>query len=304
MTLVELKDFINNKIVPTSFMIFIDKDNKFLTRQYVEALGKLTTGGINRIQSIYEPLHSSLSLLTNTEDTINLLVTDKFEERAENYFQFENTIVICEEVDKSLLTLVEDFIITMPKFETWQLCDYVKTFCPVLEDTEIEQFVLATNSNIERITNEITKVSIFPKEEQKEILASILFDPQTDLYNVDLFKIVNAITDGDLPVLFDFLRHKNYEALEPVMIANRVLSSLKNILIVTQNLSLSAEECGVSVAQYNTLKRKYKSLNIDTVRHKIKFLNQFDIDLKTSKLDMSKQDMLNYLITHLAYRIN
>ena len=49
MTLVELKDFINNKIVPTSFMIFIDKDNKFLARQYAEALGKLTTGGINRI---------------------------------------------------------------------------------------------------------------------------------------------------------------------------------------------------------------------------------------------------------------
>ncbi len=303
MTLVELKEFINIKKVPSTFMIFVDKDNKFLARQYSEALGKLTSGGLQKITSIYEPLHSSLSILATPEDKINLLITETFDERAENYYQFENTIVICEQVDKSITNLVEEFIIKMPKFETWQICDYAKTVCPVLEDSDIEWLVKVTNNNIERVINELDKIKLFPKEEQKQILNEIRFDPQTDLYSVDLFTIVNALTEGNLPVLFEFLKHKNCEELEPVVLANRVLSSLKNILIVTQNPTFTAEDCGVSAAQFRTLKYKYKSLNVDTIRYKIKFLAEFDLALKTSKLELSKQDMLNYLINNLAYSI-
>jgi hypothetical protein len=303
MTLVELKDFIINKRVPTTFMIFLAKDNRFLAKQYSEALGKLTTEGIQKISSIYEPLQSSLSLLTTSENKINLLSTETFDEIAENYEQFENTIVICDQIDKSILNLVEPYVIKMPKFEDWQLFDYVKTNCPTLDDSEVEWLIKATKSDINRITNELAKINLFSAEEQKQLLNEIRFDPQTDLYSFDLFTIVNAITEGDLPTLFEFLKHKNYDELEPVVLANRVLSSLKNILIVTQNPTLTAEECGVSAAQFRKLKYKYRSINVESIKYKIKFLTQFDLALKTSKLELSKQDMLNYLINNLAYSI-
>ena len=303
MTLVELKDFIMNKRVPTTFMIFLAKDNRFLAKQYSEALGKLTTDGIQKISSIYEPLQSSLSLLTTSENKINLLSTETFDEIAENYEQFENTIVICDQIDKSILNLVESYVIKMPKFEDWQLFDYVKTNCPTLDDSEVEWLIKATKSDINRITNELAKINLFSAEEQKQLLNEIRFDPQTDLYSFDLFTIVNSITEGDLPILFEFLKHKNYEELEPVVLANRVLSSLKNILIVTQNPTLTAEECGVSAAQFRKLKYKYRSINVEAIKYKIKFLTQFDLALKTSKLELSKQDMLNYLINNLAYSI-
>lgn len=303
MTIMDLKNFINNSIVPSDFMIFVSSDNSFLATQYLKALGKLTSGGLNKITSIYEPQQSSLALLTTAPDTLNVLKVETFDERAEDYSQFENTIVICEQLDKSIAKSVDKYVIKFPKLEEWQIFDYAKTICPSLDDEDILWLVNTTNNNIDRVLNELSKVALFNKTEQKAIFSAIRFDPQTDLYTTDLFTVVNALVEGDMPILFDLLRHNGYEDLEPVMLANRTLTSLKNILIISQNPSLTAEDCGVSAGQFNFIKRKYRSLNIPAIKHKIKFLTNFDLDLKTSKLDMTKRDMLNYLISHLTFKI-
>lgn len=303
MTLMDLKNFINSNILPSDFMIFINKDNKFLAEQYTEAIGKLANGGLNKISSIYEPQQSSLALLTNTDGVVNILKVETFDERAEDYNQFENTIVICEQIDKSIAKNVDNYVIKFPKLEEWQIFDYTKTLCPVLEDNDILWLIKAANNDISRVLNELAKITLFEKSEQKAIFSAIRFDPQTDLYTTDLFTIVNALVEGDRQVLYNFLCHANYNELEPVMLANRALMSLKNILFVSQGSTLTAEECGMSVKQYEFLKRKYTNLNIDAIKYKIKFLTTFDLDLKTSKLDISKRDMLNYLISHLTFKI-
>ena len=303
MTLIELKNSITSGIVPSEFLILVNKDNKFLAKQYVEALGDLAPGGINKISSIYEPFQSSLALLTAPEGCINVLTVDTFDERAEDYSQFENTIVVCEQIDKTIDKAVEDYTIKLPKFEEWQIFDYAKTLCPSLEEEELTWLVQAADKSIERVINELDKVKLFDKNDQKQIFSAIRFDPQTDLYKVDLFTVVNALVDGDLTVLYEFLKRKNYELLDPIMLSNRVLTSLKNIILVTQNPGLTAEDCGVSPAQYRALKYKYRSLNINAVKQKIKFLTNIDLALKSSQLEMSKEDMLNYLVANMYYKI-
>ncbi len=303
MTLIELKNFITSGIVPTDFLILVNKDNQFLAKQYINALGELAPGGLNKISSIYEPFQSSLNLLTAPEGCINVLTVDTFEERSEDYSQFENTVVICEQVDKSISKVVENYIIKLPKFEEWQIFDYAKAICPTIEDDDLTWLIQASEVSIERVINELDKAKLFDKNEQKQIFSAIRFDPQTDLYKVDLFTIVNALVEGDLAVLYDFLKRKNYDLLEPIMLANRALTSLKNIVLVTQNPGLTAENCGVSPAQYRALKYKYKSLNIKAAKQKIKFLTSIDLALKSSQLEMNKEAMLNYLVANLYYKI-
>ena len=109
---------------------------------------------------------------------------------------------------------------------------------------------------------------------------------------------------SDAKVLFDFIKHDGWEIHEPVVLANRALSSLKNIILVAKNPQLTAEDCGVSKGQYNFIKNKYRSLDIEAVKYKIKFLANFDLLLKTSQLELDKQDMLSYLINNLSFRIN
>ena len=302
-TLIDLKNFITNNIVPSDFMIFVSKDCPFLAHQYVKALGELSVGGITKINSVYEPLQSSIMLLATPTEALNVLYTETFDERSEDYTQFENTIVVCEQVSKDIAKNVEDYIIRFPKLEEWQIFDYAKTLCNNLDDEDISWLVKATDCSIERVTSELNKVSMFNKNEQKEIFAAIRFDQKSDLYKADLFDIVNALVAGDQQVLFDFIRHDGHEIHEPVVLANRTLSSLKNIILIARNPQLKATDCGVSAGQYNFIKNRYRSLNVEAVKHKIKFLSNFDLLLKTSQLDLDKRDMLSYLINNLNFKI-
>ena len=303
MTLIELKESIINKRAPSDFMIFINKDNQFLASQYVKALGELSVGGINKINSIYEPQQSSLMLLTSNSEALNILITEVFDERAEDYSQFENTIVVCEQVDKGIAKNVEDYIIKFPKLEEWQLFDYAKTICPNLDNEDILWLVKASDNDIYRITNELDKASLFKNGEQKEVFSAIRFDPQLDLYKADLFETVNALVLGDTLKLYEFVKQNGQEIHEPVVLANRALSSLKNIILVSQNPGLSYVDLSMSENQYKFIKRNYNSLNLAAAKKKLKFLAEFDLLLKTSKLELDKRDMLSYLINNLSFKI-
>ena len=259
MTLMDLKNSITNKIVPSDFMIFVSKDNPFLATQYAKALGELAIGGVNKINSIYEPQQSSLMLLTSSTEALNILTVDVFDERSEDYSQFENTIVICEQIDKSIAKNVENYVIKFPKLEEWQLCDYAKTLCPNIDEEDITWLVKASDNSIERINNELEKVALFNKHEQKEVFSSIRFDPQSDLYNADLFAIVNALVLGDLGTLFEFIKHNGCNIHEPVMLANRAFSSLKNIILVTQNYNLNYVDLEMSEKQYKFIKNNNRN---------------------------------------------
>ena len=303
MTLIDLKKQLTASTLPADFIILTNKDNKFLSRQYLAAINRLAGSGLRVIKSIYEPSQSSIALLTDTEDTFNVLYTDTFDERADDYSRFENTVVVCEQVDKSIAEIVEKYVINLPKLEEWQIYDFAKTICPFADEDDIKWLIKATDENIERVVNELEKVALFSKEEQKAIFSAIRFDPQTDLFKADLFSIVNALVDGNNLILLDFLRHDGHELIEPVVLANRTFNSLKNIVLISQNPTLTASDCGVSIGQYRFIKSAYYSLDIEAVRQKLKFLSNFDLSLKTSKLDMSKRDMLSYLINNLAYKI-
>ena len=303
MTLIDLKNFITNNIVPSDFMIFVGKDCPFLAHQYVKALGELSVGGINKVNSIYEPQQSSIMLLASSTGALNVVFTDTFDERSEDYTQFENTIVVCDQVSKDIAKNVEKYIIKFPKLTEWQIFDYAKTICPSIDDEDLSWLVKATDNDIDRVINELDKVALFHKKEQKEIFAAVRFDPQSDLYKADLFDIVNALVLGDQVVLFDFLKHDGWDIHEPVVLANRALSSLKNIILIARNAQLSAADLGVSTSQYNFIKSRYRSLNVEAVKYKIKFLSNFDLLLKTSQLELDKRDMLSYLISNLNFRI-
>ena len=70
-----------------------------------------------------------------------------------------------------------------------------------------------------------------------------------------------------------------------------------------QNPLLSAKDCGVSNKQWGYIRRNYNNLNINAVKQKIKFLTNLDLALKSSKLEMSKEAMMNYLVANLYYKI-
>ena len=78
----------------------------------------------------------------------------------------------------------------------------------------------------------------------------------------------------------------------------------QNIILIAKNPQLKATDLGVSPGQFNFIKSRYRSLKVDAVKQKIKFLSNFDLLLKTSQLDLDKRDMLSYLISNLNFKIS
>jgi DNA polymerase III delta subunit len=304
MTLKHLKELILNNTPPSDFLVFVCKDNKFLARQYVTELARALNAEEIKITSIYEPLQSSAFLLTQqANDTLNILTVETFDERAEDYTQFENTIVICDSVEKSLVSALDEYIVEMPKFAAWQLFDFVKTQVNFLEDYEINWLLEGANNDIYRIINELDKVKLFSPEEQRQVFQDIRFEPNSDLFKIDFYTFVNALVVGDCEVLKNYLAHEAASKLDPIGVANQVTNSLKNILLATQNPTATAADLGMSPKQHRALNSIYKTVWVEAVKSKLKFLTRLDVRLKSSELDMSKEDMLTYIVANLAYRI-
>jgi DNA polymerase III delta subunit len=304
MTLKHLKELILNNTPPTDFLVFVCKDNKFLARQYVTELARALNAEEVKITSIYEPLQSSAFLLTQqANDTLNVLTVETFDERAEDYTQFENTIVICDSIEKSLVSALDEYIVEMPKFAAWQLFDFVKTQVNFLEDYEINWLLEGANNDIYRIINELDKVKLFSPEEQRQVFQDIRFEPNSDLFKIDFYTFVNALVVGDCEVIKNYLAHGAASKLDPIGVANQVTNSLKNILLATQNPTATAADLGMSSKQHRALNSIYKTVWVEAVKSKLKFLTRLDVRLKSSELDMSKEDMLTYIVANLAYRI-
>ena len=66
------------------------------------------------------------------QNTLHVVYVEEFNEFCENYEALENTIVVCNRIDKKLQKFVEDFVVEFPKLADWQIKDYMHVKCPEL----------------------------------------------------------------------------------------------------------------------------------------------------------------------------
>ena len=301
MTLNELKEQILNGAVDNDFKIFVYDDNTFLVKQYIEEICQLQNRLKNKINSIYETESSALSLVMNFDNYLNIIETDTFEERSEDYSQFENIIVVCKKVDKKLETVLSNYIVEFPKLEDWQIKAYMQTLCPAISPDEIDWLYTASKGDIYKILNEIDKILLFDKSEQHDILNAMRYDKNTDLYQIEIFDIADAIVKQDKLVLLDFLKHEQNFNFDPIAISNLILNTLKKIALIKLNSGATATDIGVSAKQYNAFK-KYLFNNVSSERlfNMLEFISGIDIQLKSSLLSLSKDKLLDYIICKSA----
>lgn len=300
MTLQQLKNQIENNILSDDLLILVCEENHFIAQQYVEAICKYKGCDIIKINSIYEPLTSSLSLVIDYENNLNVLVTETFEERAEDYTQFSNTIVICEKIDKKLEPFLKDFIVKIPKLEDWCIKDYVKTLCPKLDQESIDWLYTMTRGDIYRILNEVDKLTLFSQDEQALVLNALRYDPNTDLYTLkDIFTFASILTQRNKVAILDYLKHSKVCTFDPIAVVSLVLQKMRAYIYKMPDCkNLNLKELGLAGQAY------YAELDLrGTPQAKllpmIDFLSKIDLRLKSSELDMSSEELLDYVICHL-----
>ena len=293
MTLKDLKNAIMQKTLSNNFLILKNVENPlkdsnaaFLSEQYLKEISKVRNLEITPINSIYEPLQSTLSLLVPTA-TLNVLKVDIFEETSLDYSQFLDTIVICNKIDTKILPLLTDFIVEIPKLENWHIEDYVKTLVPNASATNLNWLTKSTDYKIHRILNELDKVKLFNQGEHENIIKALRNDTQSDLYrNFDLEKeldikefsaqsVANAVVNKNMSQVGYFLLRRQFFNFEITLFNYWVLK----LLVDKVPLTFAADQAAL----------------ID----KIDFVSGISNRIRKGELELSNSSLFDYISLNL-----
>jgi len=300
MTFKELKDNLLKGFVPTDLLIFVCKDNHFLADQYLNEICIKAGKEANTVKSIFEPTNSALALVFDYSSAINVVRTEVFEEVAEDYSIFENTIVICDKVDKKILPLVEDYIIELPKPTEGHFKAYMQVICPELLPTDINWLYKAANGDIYKIKNELDKVNLFYGKTKKEILNELRFNTSSDLYSATIFDLLEFVAMNNRVEIMEFFKHREACDFDPIAFTNLLLKKFKEILLIKHRSNVNLKLLGITDWQAKKIRENYPYYPEDYLFSVIKFLSGIDQDLKLGRLDLPKAQLLDYIILNVV----
>lgn len=283
--------------LPTQLVVLLCAENFFIADQYINTLCAKTGKDKKIVSSIFEQ-NSAMSLVLDYADTINVLKTETFDELAEDYSDFENTIIVCNKIDKKIEPVIADYIIKIPALKDWQVFDYIKQVCPELDDLEVKWLYNAAGKNIYKIESELDKVLLFHPKERKKALACLRFSQDSDLYNLSIFELCDAIIYNRKDILVEYLRHRTVTNFELMSLVGVLLPKIRNLVLV-KCAGKTAKDIGISEGQYYYL-TKDPYLPLERLQNLLQTISNIDLQLKSGLLDISKDAQIDYVISKLC----
>jgi hypothetical protein len=282
---------------PTQLVVLLCAENFFIADQYINTLCAKTGKEKKIVNSIFEQ-ESALSLVFDYTETINVLKTETFSEIAEDYSIFENTIIVCNKIEKKLESVLADYIIKIPALKDWQVLDYIKQVCSELDDLEAKWLYNAAGKNIYKIESELDKVLLFHPKERKKALTCIRFSKDSDLFNLSIFELCDAIIYNRKDILVEYLRHRTVVNFELMSLVGVLLPKIRNLILV-KFAGKTAAEIGISDGQYYYL-TKDPYLPLERLQSLLQTVSNIDLQLKSGLLDISKDAQIDYVISKLC----
>lgn len=280
------------------FIILKCLENHFIVDQYLDALEKDSQYELNKVSSIFEPTTSALSLVFDYDNRINIIKTDEFNEFADNYDDLGTIIVVCNTIDKKVDPFVKPYVIEIPKLQEWQIHDYIMVNSALGSDMA-NYLIKAAKGDIYKVTAELDKIQLFPKEQQQLLFADLINDPNTDLYDQSLLDVSSAMLKGDRIAVLNALLHRYILDMDPMWLISLLITNFKKILFINFNSGLSAEDLKVTPKQINAIKYYYKHFTLDQVKAAIDFLTSIDAKLKNGELILDQSHLFDYIMNKI-----
>ena len=302
MDIVELKQAVSDGTLGSDFLVLVCDGNQFLANQYINELCRTTARAKNVISSIYS-LNTALSLVMDYSETVNVVKTDVFEEKAEDYSEFENIIVICNKVDKKIEKAVSKYMVKMPKLVDWQIKSYIKFCCPGLSDPAVDWLYNLIGNDLYRLQVELDKIKIFKPEDQEQVFSELANDQFVDMFRANIFNLKNELVSGKLNELPQFMTFRETSGIAALQLTSILLNEFKKALFISQNSGLTAADLeglfGITSKQYYAIKKAYQYFPAWKLQENIELLSNIDLRLRTGRLDMTglpKTFLLDYIM--------
>ena len=303
MKLQDIKKAILEKTIDDNFLVFLCSENYFIADQYVEAIATTKNYNLQYINNLAE-LENATSLVTEESEILYVLKTENFEEIKPDYSKFDNTIVICKKIDKKIDKVLKDFTVNIPKLEEWQVVAYIQAICPGISDQDCSLFYKASGQDIYKLDNELSKVALFEKVNQREVLMNLLFGEGSDMYAVNNFELVDKIIENNKARVYEIISRRGCLNLEPFSLIALLLKKFREITLVTYNTKMTQkdfEDLGISAKMVGVYKKYYSGYPLEYLMNNIKFLSSLDLKLKSGLLDMTKDQLFDYVVCNILH---
>lgn len=293
MTLQELKHQIENNCVTSSPIIFKDDEYMFLSNHYIKAIAKSKNLQIKYIQSIDEVVQDEFSFFSCETDEqpscLNVLKSEVYEWSTSSITRATNLIVVVTKFkDKDTEKAVSDYVITMPKLESWQIKDYVFSMCEGIAHKDLEWLLNLCGNNICRLQQELDKLTLFNVDERKYLFDSYVRDgAMDDLSSYNIFNFTNAIATKDFNMLKSIYKEIERADITDFYLLSVLLKNFRNIVMVQLNSNPTPETTGLDSKQLYAIKRIPKVYSAEQLVKIFNFLCDIDRQVKEGELTAS-----------------
>ena len=300
MNIKDLKLNIENREYNEHFLILKWEDVSFIPFQYVNEILKFKYDDVMFANSI-EDCKKDNSIFCIEDNNLYVYNTQELNEEID-VDELKDTIIICKSINKKLnIEKLKDFIVEVPKLENWQILSYMKFKCPKVREEKLIWLQEATNNNIYRIDNELSKIEMF--DDQDSMFDEIMNDNgYGDLSSFNIFNLSNNISKNKLNDVRHILLEIDNIDVEPYGLVTNLIREFKNILKVQMFPNATCEKLGLSEKQYKAI--KYYSCGIfsnNKLIENYKFLLDFDRRLKNGEyMGMSNNMLINHIVNNLV----
>ena len=255
----ELKQELESGVLKNSLFILINSENSFLSNQYIEEISKVKNLDIEYLENLDFLNNSSLDIFGFNEvkeDVLRVYKCDTFYCKSQKLKDEKNLVIVCNKYDSKNSPEFNDYIVSVPKLEDWMIKDYVYSLAEGVDTTKLDWLIRICGNNIERIDQELQKLTLFEPIQRKVLFNQFVDDAMFgDLSEYTIFNITNALQSRDKDRLKSILPEIRNIDVEAVGLVKLLWQNFRKLISVWLNPNPTPENTGLKSNQIYAINR-------------------------------------------------
>lgn len=305
MNLEQLKSQIESNKITNTFIIFECEENTFIADQYTNAISRCLNKPVEYIESLDMFMTNELDIFgesfENTSDNLRVYRENKLTLYSDKLSENQNLIIITGKVEKEVKKLFEDYVVNVPKLQTWQIKDYVYSLLEGIDSTYLDWLISNCNENINRLQLEIDKLLLFSPQERKILFKQMVDDDAFgDITHQTIFDFTDGIVKRDINKLVKVYEDIDNIDIEPIGVVTLLIQNFKKLIQVWMQKNPTPENTGLSTKQIWAINKLPRVWSASQLIEVLEFLTNIDFRIKTGQMPM--EHLRDYLVLYVLSR--
>ena len=290
MTLEELKNKIEEKTLTSELIILVNADSSFLSNQYINAISNIKNKKIQYLDDLSSVESRRVNIFGEEieveDNTLRVYKCDTFSTTSSTLDKEADLIIVCSKVDDKCTAQYSDHIIRLPVLEEWMIKDYVYSLAEGVKDKDLDWLMRICNNNIDRLDNEISKLTLFDSRQRQELFQDFVDEQMfDDLSEFNIFNISNALQSRDRGKLKQILPEIKNIDVEAIGLVKILWQNFRKMITVWMNSNPTPENTGLKSNQIWAIKNLPKVFNKEQLINIFEIVSEVDYKLKSGMLD-------------------